>query len=130
MGLVLVLVLYLLILCLFELLKDVLILLFHGVSKHFSEVHVGKVFRNLEKLGQVHIWSCFILGLNELLNQFEIAKSRANIGNLLKLNILLKGLGILVDLIWLILFQFALVVDLLEVQQGLLLIVLVTLWCL
>jgi len=68
LDLILILVLYLLVLHLFELVKDVLVLLFDGVSKHFRQVHVGKVLWNLEELGKVHIWSCFILGLNELLD--------------------------------------------------------------
>ena len=128
LELLLALVLYLLILDLFELVQDVLILLFDGVSKYFCDV--GKVLWNLQELGEVHIWSRFVLGLNELLNQFEIAKSRPDVGRLLQFSTLLKIVGVLVDLIRLTLFQFTLVIDLLKIHQRLLLIVLVVLCCL
>ena len=88
LDLILVLVLHLLNLDLLQLVKDVLILLFDGVSKHLREVHVGKVLWHLEELGEVYICACFILGRNELLNQFEIAKGRPYIGRLLQLSTL------------------------------------------
>lgn len=114
-----------------NLLKEVQILLFDGVSKLSNHFNRRYVFRKREELGKVHIWSTVILGLKELLNDFEIAKGGSYIGRLLQLSIRINSIRyVLVDLIRLTLFQFTLVVDLLEIHQSLLLIVLVVLWCL
>lgn len=91
---------------------------------------IRQVLRNLKELREIHIRCTFTLWLDELLNQFEIAKCCANISILWQLRALLKIIPILVDLICLVLLQLALLGDLLEVDQGRFLLVLEVLGCL